>query len=645
MSLATVSLVPALPVQQLNVDPRLGGRVEPIIQMNNNSISSTNSTPADKYTIKVLRSSDPQSGHLLHTHTNGVTGEDTIWMQYDKVGKQVLLPQSQRLSSPNHDITGRLDVSGDASILGNLYVAGSITPGPSSSFTNLTAVNLLNTNLTSLNANINSLIGVNANISNLTTVNLETQNFISNTLISNLTVDNLFAQDIVATNITCLNPIVDLQTSNLTALNLNLPNLLNADFLNSNGVGLIGAGTFTSVNVASANTSLTALTALDALACSGNAATATLAATATNALACSGNAATATLAATATNSLACSGNAATATLAATATNSVNIQRYDRVYYVSPAGSGNGNFSNPCNFQTALTLAKAYSVANPEAYQAIYMNVGSYGNGGTAPFVVDFSRLSIIGLSSNKGAVQIVEGLDYTTAAVFDANNENNLLENVSVFNQSQAGANPCINFEPSAKIYLTIRNSFIYQDTANAHAIDCNPSATTSRLYIDNCQIIANGNMEPLHIRKGQLWQLSRSSVTSRQAVAAFRVSNSGSVVGIDNTLFEADFATPSAFAVVKFDVAGNLIMTNCTVTGAAGNTDLTGVDITDNAGVLVANNNQIAVYGLGVTGKALNGTGAGSILYTNGNNALGVAAAGQNTAVAGLATVAQTVV
>lgn len=667
MSLATVSLVPALPCQQLNVDPRLGGKVEPIIQMNNNSISSTNLTPADTYTMKVLRSSDPQSGHLFHEHTDGVTGNKTVFLQYDKTQKHLSVPQAQKFLSPNHDVTGNLAVSGNATILGNLTVNGSFTPS-FTSIASLDVANLRNTNLTSLNANINSLIGVNANISNLTTVNLQTQNFISNTLISNLTVDNLFAQDGVFTNLTCLNPIVDLQSSNLTVLNnlqtfgltvlddVKLP-LINAEFLKTSNQGFIQSGSFASVQVGTALTALDALacsgnaatatlaaTATNALACSGNAATATLAATATNALACSGNAATATLAATATNALACSGNAATATLATTATNALNIPKYDRVWFCTHDAllTGAGTVANPISFVGALAAAKAYNTLNPESYQIIQLAPGAYGFGGTV-FTLDCSRITIQGLGGYK-SVQLVEGLDVNVNATFDATNENITLENLAIFNQATAGV-PAVNFEPSARCYLRMNNCFVLADTGNQHAIDCNPSAAGSRLYIDNCEILqaAGNNAEVIHVRKGELWQLSNSTVTGRHTAPVLRVSNSGSAVGaVNNTVVSSDYAVVNAQNVVQYDIAGNLIMTNAAVLASSVNTSATGVNLTNAAGNLIISNCQFGIYG--AVGKAIQA--AGGNLISNTNNALGSALLGNNVSTAGFAaTVNQTLI
>jgi len=106
---------------------------------------------------------------------------------------------------------------------------------------------------------------------------------------------------------------------------------------------------------------------------SGNAATATLAATATtatNALACSGNAATATLAATATtatNALACSGNAATATLAATATISYNNR--SAANYQILFGSGVGLYASDL-----VTM-------NPSTGTITTTNISGAGRGG------------------------------------------------------------------------------------------------------------------------------------------------------------------------------------------------------------------------------------------------------------------------
>jgi hypothetical protein len=246
------------------------------------------------------------------------------------------------------------------------------------------------------------------------------------------------------------------------------------------------------------------------------------------------------------------------------------------------------------------------------------------------------------MSESKGAIQIVEGLNYSVASAFDTDNEYNMVANCSIFNQATAGVN-CINYVPSAKMYLTVKNCFLFA-TGNFHAINAQPTDLASRLYLDNVEASADGTQETLHIRRGILWQCTRSSITSKNTAPALRVSNSGVVSAIDNSLFASTYAVVNAQSVVSFDVSGNLIMSNCTIQGASANTDLTGIDITNNAGVLVANNLQVAVYGTGAgASKALRGTGAGSILYSNQNNALGVALAGQNTANAGLAVVNQT--
>ena len=162
MSLGSIPLLNALPVQQLNIDPRLGGRVEPILQMNNNSIGTT-LVPHDTYTVKVLDSANVQSGHIFHEHTNGLTQEKTVYLQYDKTLKHLSVPQAQKFISPAHDVTSNLVVSGSATILGNLTVGGSFTP-VITSLASLNVATLRNTNMTSLNANISNLVGVNANI-------------------------------------------------------------------------------------------------------------------------------------------------------------------------------------------------------------------------------------------------------------------------------------------------------------------------------------------------------------------------------------------------------------------------------------------------------------------------------------------------
>jgi hypothetical protein len=92
--------------------------------------------------------------------------------------------------------------------------------------------------------------------------------------------------------------------------------------------------------------------ATNALACSGNSATAT---SATNALACSGNSATAT---TATNALACSGNSATATISTTikSTTNSNLRVYTNEYYNEYAGG-----TITLTYPTAFTSICSYNI--------------------------------------------------------------------------------------------------------------------------------------------------------------------------------------------------------------------------------------------------------------------------------------------
>ena len=645
MSLGSIPLLQALPVQQLNVDPRLGGRVEPIIQMNNNSISSTNNTPADTYTMKVLRSSDPQSGHLFHEHTNGTTGEKVVFLQYDKTQKHLSVPQAQKFLSPNHDVSGALAVSGNATILGNLTVGGSFTPAITS-LASLDVATLRNTNLTSLNANISSLIGNSANINDIVATNITVDNFISNTLISNLSVDNLFAQDGVMTNLTVVNPIQGtlatypntfsslvatdltvvnpiqgtlanfpssysaLTVTNLVADNFTLVNDLNITNLNTSNLTVLNNAELKNVNAFS-------LSLLDDLKLPIN---------------------SAEFLKTSSNGFVQSGSFASVT----AGSATNVARYDRIYYVSPAGSGDGNVANPMNLVNALAAAAAYNVLNPSHFQALYLYPGEYGNAGDV-FNITCSRISIIGLGGYK-SVQVVEGFNVNVASVFDNSNENITLENLSLFNQATAGVN-CVNFDSVAKVYLRLVDCFVFA-TGNHKAIDCVPDDNTSRLYLDGCELSADGNMATLDVRRGILWQCSRTAITAKGAANALRVITNGSVSAIDNSVFASTIASVSAQAVVSFEVAGNFIISNSTIQGNAANTDLTGIDVTDNAGVLVANNNQVAIFGTGAgASKALRGTGAGSILYTNANNAVGVAAFGSNTAVAGFTTVPQVVV
>jgi hypothetical protein len=127
----------------------------------------------------------------------------------------------------------------------------------------------------------------------------------------------------------------------------------------------------------------TASTATNALACSGNSATATLAATATNALACSGNSATATTAsacsgnsATATTASACSGNSATATLAATATNALACSGNSATATTALACSGNSATATLATTATTATNALACSGNSATASQVNITNTTS-----------------------------------------------------------------------------------------------------------------------------------------------------------------------------------------------------------------------------------------------------------------------------
>ena len=632
MSIASVSLVPALGVQQLNVDPRLGGRVEAQILMNNNSIGTT-LVPHDIYTVKVLDSANVQSGHIFHEHTNGLTQEKTVYLQYDKTLKHLSVPQAQKFISPAHDVTSNLVVSGSATILGNLTVGGSFTP-VITSLASLNVATLRNTNMTSLNANISNLVGVNANINNITATNLTVDNFISNTLISNLSVDNLFAQDGIFTNLTAINPIVgtlasypsaysaltitNLIADNLTSLNANVSNLTvannlngfgltllddlklpinSADYLRTSSSGFVQSGSFASVQVG------TALTALDALACSGNAATATLATTANN-----------------------------------------IPKYDRVWYCTHDAllTGAGTVANPISFVGALTGAKAYNTLNPESYQIIQLAPGAYGFAGSV-FTLDCSRITIQGLGGYK-SVQLTEGLDVNVDATFDATNENITLENLAIFNQATAGV-PAVNFEPSVRCYLRMNNCFVLADTGNEHAVDVNATGAGSRIYIDNCEILqASGNTaEVMHARRGEVWQLSNSSLTGRGTAPVLRVSFAASVVGaINNTIISSDYAVVNAQDVVLFNVAGNLIMTRATVLASSVNTSATGISLTNAAGNLIISDCQFGIYG--AVGKAIQANGGN--LISNTGNALGSALLGNNVTTAGFgATVNQTLI
>ena len=224
MSLGSIPLLNALAVQQLNVNPTLGGRVEAQILMNNNNISSTNRTPADTYTVKVLDSANVQSGHIFHEHTNGTTGQKTVYLQYDKTLKHLSVPQAQKFLSPNHDVTGNLAVSGNATILGNLTVGGSISPAQTV-FNNAVATNLtvLNTlDLAQNNAEFlktNALGVVEAGV--FSTVSVGSA-LTANTALTALAVAplaNLTATNIVNTNLTSL-------TANMS--NLTVSNNLNA---------------------------------------------------------------------------------------------------------------------------------------------------------------------------------------------------------------------------------------------------------------------------------------------------------------------------------------------------------------------------------------------------------------------------------
>jgi hypothetical protein len=632
MSLGSIPLLNALPVQQLNIDPRLGGRVEPILQMNNNSIGTT-LVPHDTYTVKVLDSANVQSGHIFHEHTNGLTQEKTVYLQYDKTLKHLSVPQAQKFISPAHDVTSNLVVSGSATILGNLTVGGSFTP-VITSLASLNVATLRNTNMTSLNANISNLVGVNANINNITATNLTVDNFISNTLISNLSVDNLFAQDGIFTNLTAINPIVgtlasypsaysaltitNLIADNLTSLNANVSNLTvannlngfgltllddlklpinSADYLRTSSNGFVQSGSFASVQVG------TALTALDALACSGNAATATLATTANN-----------------------------------------IPKYDRVWYCTHDAllTGAGTVANPISFVGALTGAKAYNTLNPESYQIIQLAPGAYGFAGSV-FTLDCSRITIQGLGGYK-SVQLIEGLDINVAATFDATNENITLENLAIFNQATAGVS-AVNFAPTVRCYLRMNNCFVLADTGNEHAVDVNATGAGSRIYIDNCEILqATGNTaEVMHARRGEVWQLSNSSLTGRGTAPVLRVSFAASVVGaINNTIISSDYAVVNAQDVVLFNVAGNLIMTNATVLASSVNTSATGISLTNAAGNLIISDCQFGIYG--AVGKAIQANGGN--LISNTGNALGSALLTNNVSVAGFgATVNQTLI
>jgi hypothetical protein len=488
--------------------------------------------------------------------------------------------------------------------------------------------------MTSLNANISNLVGVNANINNITATNLTVDNFISNTLISNLSVDNLFAQDGIFTNITAINPIVgtlasypsaysaltitNLIADNLTSLNANVSNLTvannlngfgltllddlklpinSADYLRTSSSGFVQSGSFASVQVG------TALTALDALACSGNAATATLATTANN-----------------------------------------IPKYDRVWYCTHDAllTGAGTVANPISFVGALTGAKAYNTLNPESYQIIQLAPGAYGFAGSV-FTLDCSRITIQGLGGYK-SVQLTEGLDVNVDATFDATNENITLENLAIFNQATAGV-PAVNFEPSVRCYLRMNNCFVLADTGNEHAVDVNATGAGSRIYIDNCEILqASGNTaEVMHARRGEVWQLSNSSLTGRGTAPVLRVSFAASVVGaINNTIISSDYAVVNAQDVVLFNVAGNLIMTRATVLASSVNTSATGISLTNAAGNLIISDCQFGIYG--AVGKAIQANGGN--LISNTGNALGSALLGNNVTTAGFgATVNQTLI
>jgi hypothetical protein len=237
----------------------------------------------------------------------------------------------------------------------------------------------------------------------------------------------------------------------------------------------------------------------------------------------------------------------------------------------------------------------------------------------------------------------VEGLDVNVDATFDATNENITLENLAIFNQATAGV-PAVNFEPSVRCYLRMNNCFVLADTGNQHAIDVNPSGAGSRVYIDNCEILqATGNTaEVVHVRKGELWQLSNSSITGRSTAPVLRVSNAGSAVGaINNTIISSDYAVVNAQNVVQFDIAGNLIMTSATVLANSANTSATGVNLSNAGGNLILSDCQFGIYG--AVGKAIQANGGN--LISNTGNGLGIAGL-NNVSVAGFgATINQTLI
>jgi hypothetical protein len=307
-------------------------------------------------------------------------------------------------------------------------------------------------------------------------------------------------------------------------------------------------------------------------------------------------------------------------------------------------TGAGTVANPISFVGALAGAKAYNTLNPESYQIIQLAPGAYGFGGQV-FTLDCSRITIQGLGGYK-SVQLVEGLDINVNATFDTTNENITLENLAIFNQAVAGV-AAVNFQPSARCYLRMNNCFVLADTGiNQHAVDARPSATGSRIYIDNCEIsqAAGNNAEVMHARaQGEVWQLSNSSLTGKGTAPVLRVSGSASMVGaVNNTVISSDYAVINAQNVVQYDIAGNLIMTRATVLASSVNTSATGVALTNAAGNLIISDCQLGIFG-GV-GKAIQA--AGGNLISNTGNALGSALLGNNVNVAGFAaTVNQTLI
>lgn len=193
---------------------------------------------------------------------------------------------------------------------------------------------------------------------------------------------------------------------------------------------------------------------------SGNAGTATLAATATNALACSGNAAsattaadctgnsaTATLAATATNALACSGNSATATALQTSRNINGIAFNGTADITITADAPTANYGRytPA-VSNQVNVASTSISANAGLWQRVgnivTVSIGfSVAPTSAAPTLTSFSlTLPVASNLSGRflsGTVNITNSGDTGFAVL--GNNSNPGLANVSFTASSSAG--------------------------------------------------------------------------------------------------------------------------------------------------------------------------------------------------------------